>query len=116
MEDFLTQLTQILVEVRQEVNTNQPQRPAETLEDPALNWTLLRLPAETKFLVPGTGGIQRIAVDLLTRLPSTNALDQNDAAVTLAMTSDWRDSDEVMKDLVLQRLNLYAIYNNRGKL
>lgn len=37
VEDALTQLTQVLLEVRRDVNANQPPSPAETPEDPAFN-------------------------------------------------------------------------------
>lgn len=68
----------MLLEVRRGVNAQQPQRPPEIPEDPVFNTALLRLPAETRFPIPGTGVVQRIAVDLLTRLLTMAARDQRD--------------------------------------
>lgn len=58
--------------------------------------------------MPGTRVIQRIAADLLTRLPTMAAKDQHDARFVLAVVSDWPDLDDEMRNIVLQRLNLYT--------
>lgn len=73
------------------------------------NWDLLRLPAETRFPVPGTGAVQIIAAYLLTRLPTMAARDHYDTRFALTMAADWLDLDDGGRDLVFQRLNLYAI-------
>lgn len=59
LEDVLTQLTQEILTIRREVTTNQPQQPRhdDLPEDPNFNWGLLKFPAETKFVMPGTGVI-----------------------------------------------------------
>lgn len=78
-------------------------------EDPYFNWNFLKLPAETKFLVPCTGIVQRIAANLLACLPSLAARDQNDALFVLAVVSDWEDLDDEMRNITFQRLNIYTI-------
>lgn len=90
---------------------NQPnQAPAvDVPEDPNFNWTLQKLPAETKFPVPCTGVVQRIAADLLARLPTMAARDQHDARFELAVMSDWPDLDDEIRIITFQRLNLYTI-------
>lgn len=74
----------------------------------------MKLPAETKFPVPCTGLVQRIAADLLARLPSLAALDQHDARFVLAVISEWNDLDEEMKNIAFQRLNIYTIVATYG--
>lgn len=69
----------MLLEVRRDVNAQQPQRPPEIPKDPSFNTALLRLPAESRFPIPGTGVVQRIAVDLLNRLLAMGARDPHDA-------------------------------------
>lgn len=63
-------------------------------EDPNFNWVLLKLPTETKFTLPGTGVVQRIAVDLIARLPTMAARDQHDARFVLAIVSNWTGLDD----------------------
>lgn len=59
LEDVLTQLAQEILTMRRDVATNQPQQPRhdDLPEDPNFNWGLLKFPAETKFVMPGTGVI-----------------------------------------------------------
>lgn len=52
------------------------------------NWNLPRLPGETNFQVPGTWADQRIASDLVTRLPIMTASDQHDARFALVKAAD----------------------------
>lgn len=68
VEDVLTQLTNVLVDVQrnqQRAAAAQPQAALEYAADPNFNST----PPETSFPVPGLGSVQHIAADLLARLP-----------------------------------------------
>lgn len=117
VEDVLTQLTNTLVDVQRNLRQAAAVAPAPAEEhapDPNFNWNFLRTPAETWFPVPGLGSVQRIAADLLARLPTMAARDQHDARFVLAVVSDWPDLDNQMKELVFQQLNLYAIVANYG--
>lgn len=73
------------------------------------NWNLLRLPAETNFQVPRTWSVQRVASDLLTRLPTMAANDQYDVRFALVKAADWPELGEEGRHAVSQRLNLHAI-------
>lgn len=113
----MTQLTNVLIDVQrnqQRVAAAQPPGAPEYPADPNFNWTLLRTLAETRFPMPGLGSVQHIAADLLSWLPTMAASDQHDASFVLAMASDWPDLDDDMRNLVFQRLNLYAIVANYG--
>lgn len=111
LEDVLTQLTQEILTMRHEVATNQPQQPrhVDIPEDLNFNWVLLMLPPETKFALPGTGVVQRIAVDLIARLLTMAVRDHQDARFVLAVVSNWPDLD-----IIFQRLNLYTIVATYG--
>lgn len=74
----------------------------------------LELPAETLFPVPCPGPVQRIAADLLIRLPTMTARDQHDARFVLAMAADWPDLVDEARHIFFQRLNLYAIVASYG--
>lgn len=50
--------------------------------------------------------VQRIAADLLARLPTMAARDQHDARFVLAVVSDWPDLDDEIRNITFQRLNL----------
>lgn len=113
-EADLTQLTRVLVDVPRDVAAQAPPRAPEYPEDPAFTWNLLRLPHETSFPVPSTGAVQRIAADLLTRLPTVAARDQHDTRFALAMAVDWPDLDDDGRDLVFQRFNISAIAASYG--
>lgn len=82
--------------MRREVATKQAQQ-AEVPEDPNFNWNFFKLPSETKFPVPCTGIVQRIAANLLACLPSLAARDKHDAHFILAVVSDWEDLDDEMR-------------------
>lgn len=100
-------------EMRRDVaGDRQQQPPPEVPEDPNFNWALLKLPAETKFPVPCNGIVQRIAADLLARLPTMAARDQH--GFVLAVVSDWEDLDDEMRNIVFQRLNVYTIVATYG--
>lgn len=110
LKDVLTQLTQVNLTMRGEVANQPNQAPTvDVPKDPNLNWTLQKLPAETKFPVPCTVVVQRIAADLLARLPTMAARDQHDARFVLAVVSDWPNLDDEMRNITFQRLNLYTI-------
>lgn len=98
--------------MRREVAANQPQQAqqAEVPENPNFNWNFLKLSAECKLPVPCTGIVQRIAANLLARLPSLAARDQHDARFVLAVVSDWKDLDDEMRNITFQRLNIYTIF------
>lgn len=84
LEDVLTQVTHEIPTMRGEVANQPNQAPAvDVPEDSNFNWTQQKLPAETKFPVPCTGVVQRIAADLLARLPTMAARDQHDARFVL---------------------------------
>lgn len=117
VEDVLTHLTNTLVDVQRNLRQAQEAAPAPAQDhapDPHFNWNLLRTPAETRFPVPGLESVQGIAADLLARLLTMAARDQHDARFVLAVMSDWPDLDQQMKEVVFQRLNLYAIVANYG--
>lgn len=116
IENVLTQLTQEILTMRREVAANQTQQAqlADVPEDPNFDCVLLKLPAETKFPVPGTGIAQRIAADLLARLPTLAARDQHDARFVLAVISDWDDLDDEMRNIAFQSLNIYTIVATYG--
>lgn len=117
VEDVLTQIANTLTQVQRNLQQPPPEPvPAnpEYPADPAFNWMLLRTAPETRFPVPALGAVQRIASDLLARLPTMAARDQHDARFVLAVCSDWPQLDPAMQDTVFQRLNLYAIVANYG--
>lgn len=116
IENVLTQLTQKILTMRLEVAANQTQQAQhpDVPEDPNFNWALLKLPAETKFPVPGTGIVQSIAADLLARLPMLAARDQHDAQFVLSVIFDWDDLDDEMRNIAFQRLNIYTIVATYG--
>lgn len=113
IENVLTQLTQEILTMRREVAANQMQQAqhADVSEDPNFNWALLKLPADTKFPVPGIRIVQRIAADLLARLLTR---DQHDARFVLPVISDWDDLDDEMRNIAFQRLNIYTIVATYG--
>lgn len=115
--DLYTHLIEVLQNIRRnlvQVEEAAPAQAPDFPEDPNFNWDLLRTPPETRFPVPGTGTVQRIAADLLARLPTMKARDQHDARFVLAMTADWQTLGNKVRDVVFQRLNLYAIVASFG--
>lgn len=100
VEDALTQIVQtlqILQRQQQDLAQQQhaPQAPQQDVpEDPAFNWNRLRLPSTTSFPVPCTGRVQRMAGELLARLPTLAGRDQKEATFVLSMTADWPGLDE----------------------
>lgn len=114
VEDALTQIVQTLQNLqRQQQNLAQQQAPQapnqDVPEDPAFDWNRLRLPSTTSFPVPCTGRIQRMAGELLARLPTLAGRDQKEATFVLNMTADWPTLDEEGKSVIYQRLYLYAL-------
>lgn len=115
LKDVLTQLTQEILTTRGGIANQPNQAPAvDVPEDPNFNWTLQKLPAETKFPAPCTGVVQRIAAVLLARLPTMAARDQHDARFVLGVVSDWPDLDDEIQNITFQRLNLYTIVAAKG--
>lgn len=68
----------------------------------------------SRFPVPSTGIVQRIAADLLACLPSMAAIDQHDARFVLCMAADWLDLDDDTRNIVFKRLNIYTIVATYG--
>lgn len=111
VEDALTQIVQTLQNLqRQQQNMAQQQAPQaphqDVPEDPNFDWNRLRLPSTTSFPVPCTGRVQRMAGELLARLPTMAGRDQKEATFVL---KDWPTLDEEGKAVIYQRLYLYAL-------
>lgn len=114
VEDALTLTVQTLQNLqRQQQNMAQQQAPQapnqDVPEDPHFDWNRLRLPSTTSFLVPCTGRVQRMAGELLARLPTLAGRDQKEATFVLNMKADWPTLDEEGKSVIYQRLYLYAL-------
>lgn len=114
LEDALTQIVQTLQNLqRQQQNLAQQQAPQaphqDVPDDPIFDWNHLRLPSTTSFPVPCTGRVQRMAGELLARLPTLAGLYQKEATFVLNMTADWPMLDEEGKSVIYQRLYLYAL-------
>lgn len=94
VEDALTQIVQTLQNLQRQLQDlaqqqHAPQAPQQDVpEDPAFYWNRLRLPSTTSFPVPSTGRVQRIAGELLARLPTLAGRDQKEATFVLYMTAD----------------------------
>lgn len=115
VEDALTQIVQTLQNLQQQQQnfSQQHQAPQAPLpdvpEDPAFDWDRLRLPSTTSFPVPCTGRVQRMAAELHARLPTLAGRDQREATFVLNMTADWPGLDTDGRNVVYQRLYLYAL-------
>lgn len=115
VEDALTQIVQTLQNLQQQQRDMQqqqqaPQAPHQDVpDDPNFDWNRLRLPSTTSFPVPCTGRVQRMAGELLARLPTMAGRDQKEATFVLSMTADWPTLDDEGKAVVYQRLYLYAL-------
>lgn len=114
VEDALTQIVvtlQNLQRQQQDLARQQaPQAPNQDVpDDPNFDWNRLRLPSTTSFPVPCTGRVQRMANELLARLPAMAGRDQKEATFVLNMTADWPTLDEEGKSVIYQRLYLYAL-------
>lgn len=76
VEDALTQLVQTLQNLQQQQRDlaqqqQAPQAPPQDVpEDPTFDWNRIRLPGTTSFPVPCVGRVQRMAGELLARLPT----------------------------------------------
>lgn len=71
----------------------------------------MKLPSETKFTLPGTGVVQRIAAHLIARLPTMAARDQHDARF-VSVGSDWPDLDDDMRNIVY--ISTFKSLHHRG--
>lgn len=105
-EDALTQIVQTLQNLqRQQQDLAQqqhaPQAPLHDVpKDPAFDWNRLRLPSTMSFPVPCTGRVQRMASELLARLPTKAGRDQKEATFVLNMAADWPGLDDEGKSVV----------------
>lgn len=112
LHDVLTQQTEILAGMMQELRRAQPaqqQDPAETLPDPHFQWDRLCLPSVANFRVPGEGMIQRMATSLFAKLPLLTGRDQHEARFTLQVTSIWPDLSDEDRVWAFQPPNVYCI-------
>lgn len=104
MEDALTQTVATLQGLQQQHPQQVPQ--PDVPEDPECDWDRLRPPMATSFPVPCTGRVQRMASELLARLPTLAGRGQKEATFVLNMTADWPGLDDEGKSIVFQRLYL----------
>lgn len=121
LQDVLTQQTAILRELAREVRDNRQQAPQQRADpdfvpaDPNFDWNLMALPAETNFQLPCEGKVQEIAAGLLARILFMQGRDLHDAKFVLRVVSMWPDlTDQDRKDILFQRLNVYAIVASVG--
>lgn len=63
----------------------------------------------TSFPVPCVERVQHMASELLARLPTLAGRDQKEATIVLNMTADWPGLDDEGRNIVYQRLYLYAL-------
>lgn len=84
-------------------------------QDPAYDLNRLRQPMATSFPVPCcVERVQHMASELLARLPTLAGRGQKEATIVLNMTADWPGLDDEGRNIVYQRLYLYALVASYG--
>lgn len=82
--------------------------------DPDFDWTRLFQEPQTTFPAGSTGQVQRLASELLARLPLLTGRDHHEVAFLLNVTSEYEDMDPRVQNSVFQRLNLLYIATHHG--